>query len=222
MRFPGSRRKPSAHSLHVKSTAVHALVLAAGAARRFGSPKGLADYRGKPLIRHVVDSVIAALATRPYATGLTVVLGPAPDPLRDALQGCSADIIINPRWSDGLSSSLRVGLDSLPFGVSAVLVALGDQALVTSGDYQRLLDVAELNPERPVAAGYHHTDGYHRTVGVPAMFPTHYFERLRALQGDRGAASLLTSDNSVVSVDIPNALFDIDTPEQLAAALAQR
>lgn len=216
MRFPGCRRRPPAHSLHVNSTAVHALVLAAGAARRFGSPKGLADYRGKPLIRHVVDTVIAALATRPYATGLTVVLGTAVDPLRDALQGCSADLIINPRWSDGLSSSLRVGIESLPFGVSAVLVALGDQVLVDSGDYQRLLDVAELNPQRPVAAGYR------QTVGVPAIFPAHYFERLRALQGDRGAGGLLASDNSVVRVDVPNAAVDIDTPEQLAAALAPR
>lgn len=222
MRFPGCRRRPPAHSLHVNSTAVHALVLAAGAARRFGSPKGLADYRGKPLIRHVVDTVLAALATRPYATGLTVVLGTAVDPLRDALQGCSADLIINPRWSDGLSSSLRVGIESLPFGVSAVLVALGDQVLVDSGDYQRLLDVAELNPQRPVAAGYRQTDGSRETVGVPAIFPAHYFERLRALQGDRGAGGLLASDNSVVRVDVPNAAVDIDTPEQLAAALAPR
>ncbi len=188
-------------------------MLAAGAARRFGSPKGLADYRGRPLIRHVVESVSTAIATRGPASAVTVVLGPEPEPLREALSGTGVDIAINERWSDGLSSSLRLGIQSLPPGTSAVLIVLADQALVASDEYQRLLDVARTNPERPIAAAYDDT------VGVPAVFPARYFERLSALQGDRGAGSLLKSDDQVVPIDMPSAAFDIDTPEQLAAAL---
>jgi len=195
---------------------VHALVLAAGAARRFGSPKGLADYRGRPLIRQVVESVSSALASRTPASGVTVVLGPEPERLREALHGTSANIVINELWSDGLSSSIRLGIQSLPTETSAVLIVLADQVLVDSDDYQRLLDVAHMNPERAVAAAYDHT------VGVPAVFPAHYFERLVVLQGDRGAGSLLKSDDRVVAIDMPSAAFDIDTPEQLAAALDQR
>ncbi len=197
----------------MRSTTVHALVLAAGAARRFGSPKGLADYRGRPLIRHVVESVSTAIATRGPASAVTVVLGPEPKPLREALSGTGVDIAINEHWSDGLSSSLRLGIQSLPPGTSAVLIVLADQALVASDEYQRLLDVARTNPERPIAAAYDDT------VGVPAVFPARYFERLSALQGDRGAGSLLKSDDQVVPIDMPSAAFDIDTPEQLAAAL---
>lgn len=188
-------------------------MLAAGAARRFGSPKGLADYRGRPLIRHVVESVSTAIATRGPASAVTVVLGPEPEPLREALSGTEVDIAINERWSDGLSSSLRLGIQSLPPGTSAVLIVLADQVLVASDEYQRLLDVARTNPERPIAAAYDDT------VGVPAVFPARYFERLSALQGDRGAGSLLKSDDQVVPIDMPSAAFDIDTPEQLAAAL---
>lgn len=195
---------------------VHALVLAAGAARRFGSPKGLADYRGRPLIRHIVESVSTALATHAEASGLTVVLGPEPEPLSEALHGTGADIVINERWSDGLSSSLRLGIQSLPPGTSAVLIVLADQVLVASDDYQRLLDVARTHPGRPIAAAYNDT------VGVPAVFPARYFERLGALQGDRGAGGLLKSDDQVVPIDMPSAAFDIDTPEQLAAVLHQR
>ena len=197
----------------MRSTTVHALVLAAGAARRFGSPKGLADYRGRPLIRHVVESVSTAIATRGPASAVTVVLGPEPEPLREALSGTGVDIAINEHLSDGLSSSLRLGIQSLPPGTSAVLIVLADQALVASDEYQRLLDVARTNPERPIAAAYDDT------VGVPAVFPARYFERLSALQGDRGAGSLLKSDDQVVPIDMPSAAFDIDTPEQLAAAL---
>ena len=188
-------------------------MLAAGAARRFGSPKGLADYRGRPLIRHVVESVSTAIATRGPASAVTVVLGPEPEPLREALSGTGVDIAINEHWSDGLSSSLRLGIQSLPPGTSAVLIVLADQALVASDECQRLLDVARTNPERPIAAAYDDT------VGVPAVFPARYFERLSALQGDRGAGSLLKSDDQVVPIDMPSAAFDIDTPEQLAAAL---
>jgi molybdenum cofactor cytidylyltransferase len=144
---------------------------------------------------------------------VTVVLGPEPEPLREALSGTEVDIAINERWSDGLSSSLRLGIQSLPPGTSAVLIVLADQALVASDEYQRLLDVARTNPERPIAAAYDDT------VGVPAVFPARYFERLSALQGDRGAGSLLKSDDQVVPIDMPSAAFDIDTPEQLAAAL---
>jgi len=197
----------------VRSTTVHALVLAAGAARRFGSPKGLADYRGRPLIRHVVESVSTAIATRGPASAVTVVLGPEPEPLREALSGTGVDIAINEHWSDGLSSSLRLGIQSLPPGSTAVLIVLADQALVASDEYQRLLDVARTNPERPIAAAYDDT------VGVPAVFPARYFERLSALQGDRGAGSLLKSDDQVVPIDMPSAAFDIDTPELRAAAL---
>ena len=224
MRYPVYRRKPLAphrapHSHPVGLTTVHALVLAAGGSRRFGSPKALTDFAGRALIRHAVDAVAAALTpdtARLTVSGLTVVLGPEIEPTRDALRDTRAQIVVNEHWTDGLSSSLRTGLQALPSATSAVLIALGDQALLDSADYQRLLDVAAMNPDRPVAARYQ------QTVGVPAVFPARYFKRLAALQGDRGAGSILKSDPDVIALDMPNAAIDIDTPEQLAAALAQR
>lgn len=211
------RRAP--HSHPVGLTTVHALVLAAGGSRRFGSPKILTEFAGRALIRHAVDAVEAALTlpdtARLTVSGVTVVLGPEVESARNALHDTRTQIVVNEHWANGLSSSLRVGLQSLPSGTSAVLIALGDQALLDSADYQRLLDVAAMNPDRPVAARYQ------QTIGVPAVFPARYFEQLAALEGDRGAGSILKSNPEVIALDMPNAAFDIDTPEQLAAALAQ-
>ncbi|PXA94469.1 molybdopterin-guanine dinucleotide biosynthesis protein MobA, partial [Caulobacter sp. D5] len=50
---------------------LEAIVLAAGAASRFGGGKLLADYRGRPLLDHALDTALAA-----PARGVTVVLRP--------------------------------------------------------------------------------------------------------------------------------------------------
>ena len=191
-------------------TTIHALVLAAGAASRFGSPKGLAHYRGRPLIRQVVESVQAAFNTLSNADTVTVILGSEFERLRDALSDCNVRIVINPEWQRGLSSSIHVGIRALPSSTSAVLMALADQVLVRVDDYRRLIEAAIANPDSPIAARYA------EAIGVPAVFPARYFTRLCTLEGDRGAGSLLLADERVVAIDIPNAAFDIDTPEQLA------
>ncbi|MFZ9905195.1 MAG: nucleotidyltransferase family protein [Steroidobacteraceae bacterium] len=191
-------------------TTIHALVLAAGAASRFGSPKGLAHYRGRPLIRQVVESVQAAFNPLSNADTVTVILGSEFERLRDTLSGCNVRIVINPEWQRGLSSSIRVGIRALPSSTSAVLMALADQVLVRVDDYRRLIEAAIANPDSPIAARYA------EAIGVPAVFPARYFTRLCTLEGDRGAGSLLLADERVVAIDIPNAAFDIDTPEQLA------
>ncbi len=194
-------------------TTVHALVLAAGAARRFGSPKGLADYRGRPLVRHVVESLQAALHRRHPNAEVTVVLGSDAERLSAALDGSKARLVINSDWELGLSSSIRAGIRSLPTSTTAVLMTLADQALVSSEDYQNLLVAAHANPHVPAAARYADT------LGVPAVFPAEYFELLCALAGDRGAGGLLQAAEGVIAVDMPSAAFDIDTPEQLATAI---
>lgn len=189
---------------------MRAIVLAAGGSSRFGSAKGLADFRGQPLVRHTTQRVLTAFNAR-----VSVVLGYQHLLMSEALAGLNVDLVINDDWSSGLASSVKAGLDSLPADTAAVMVTLADQALIETADYQRLLVAAADHPDQPIAGRYSHT------LGVPAIFPKRYFEQLYGLQGDRGAGGLLATLTDVMPIDLPIAAMDIDTPDQLVEALGR-
>ena len=192
---------------------LHALVLAAGAARRFGSAKQLLSIQGSPLLLQV-----ASRAAVLVGDDLIVVLGAHAEPIEAQLSGCPGRRIINPAWEEGMGSSLRAGVLALPPACAAVLVLLADQAAVSVADLERLRAAWHAHPERIAAA--HYGEPVPRS-GVPALFPRAWFPALLQLTGDCGARALLARHTDVVQpVPMPNAVLDIDTPEDAARYLA--
>jgi molybdenum cofactor cytidylyltransferase len=183
----------------------HILVLAAGAARRFGSAKQLARIGGETLLQRAV-----ARATEVAGHSVTVVLGAHAADIAPLLRHSPASAIINRHWEEGLASSLRAGVSQLPGSTEAVLVTLADQVAVTGFDLMRLITRWRQQPDWVVAASY---DG---RTGVPAIFPSHAFAALLELRGDAGAQLLLhRMAERCVRVPMPNAAIDVDTPEDL-------
>lgn len=183
---------------------LHVLVLAAGAARRFGSPKQLARIGGQSLLQRAIS-----LATQLAGGGVTVVLGAHARELTPLLKHSPASVLINPHWEEGLASSLRVGVARLP-PCEGVLVTLADQAAITTFDLQRLISAWRSRPEWLVAATY---DGH---TGVPAIFPRQTFPDFGELRGDAGARVILARyADRCLRIPMPNAAIDIDTPEDL-------
>ncbi|HTQ37014.1 MAG TPA: nucleotidyltransferase family protein [Steroidobacteraceae bacterium] len=183
----------------------HVLVLAAGAASRFGSPKQLVRIGGEALLQRAV-----ARATELAGHAVTVVLGAHAAEITPLLRHSSAAVVINRHWQEGLASSLRLGVAQLSGSTEAVLVTLADQAAITAFDLQRLAAAWRRQPDSAIAASYAgHT-------GVPAVFPRHAFPLLLALRGDVGARPVLSQlADRVLRVPMPNAAIDIDTPEDL-------
>ncbi len=191
---------------------LHAVVLAAGASTRFGSPKQLVRLDGRPLLHRAV-----ARAAEVAGQSITVVLGAHADELGPLLRHTSASVIVNRGWSEGLGSSIRVAVRQLPASCEGVLLLLADQAAVTGADLQRLCGLWRRQPHLIAASRY---DG---TVGVPAIFPRSEFSELAALRGDRGAQALLRGrSDRVVAIELANAAVDIDTPEDLLRLTAER
>lgn len=187
------------------------IVLAAGGSRRLGRPKQLVVYRGEMLVQRAV-----AVALPFCGAGITVVTGESASETRNALRGTPANIVFNPGWKDGLSTSLRAAMAAIPYpGIDGVLICLCDQPLVTGEDLASLINVWQTAPDRPAAASYS------GTLGVPAVFPPAYFAALMELSGDTGARSVLQAAEHVSVVSMPGAALDVDTEADLEELLRQ-
>jgi len=191
---------------------LHAIVLAAGASTRFGSPKQLVRVAGRPLLHSAL-----ARAADVAGSAVSVVLGAHAAELTPLLTHSQALIVINRDWREGIASSIRAGVSRLPPSCNAVLLMLADQAAVTAEDLKRLVSAWRRQPDYIVAARYG------MTTGVPAVFPRSVFSDLGALRGDTGARALLQRNpDRVVRVPMASAAIDIDTPEDLLKIHSKR
>lgn len=187
-------------------TGLDVILLAAGSASRFGSAKLLLDVGGRPMLDRALETLLeVALRER-----IVVVLGAHADLLEPRVRPYGVRVVVNPEHASGIASSLRTGISQLKSDCRGVLVALADQVAVNSDDLERLISTWEDAPDRIAAARYD------SVIGVPAIFPAAMRAELANLQGDRGARDLLRHHaTQVVSVPMPSAAVDVDTPEDL-------
>ena len=184
---------------------LHVVVLAAGASRRFGSPKQLVRIDGRPLLHTAVANAVAV-----GGHAVTVVLGSGAANLAPLLRHSPASVLVNRDWAEGIGSSLRTAATTLSGACDGLLVMLADQVAVTADDLRRLAGAWRTRSDSIVAATYA------GTVGVPAIFPRWSFPALIALRGDEGARLLLRRyTDRVLRLPMANAELDIDTPEDL-------
>jgi len=185
------------------------LLLAAGGATRFGSPKVLANYRGEPLVRRAAHLLVPRCPA-----GVHVVVGASAAGVRSALAGDVASgsvaLVDNPDWARGLSTSLVRGVAALPPAADAVLILLCDQPAITGEDLDALISAWQVEPALIAAAGFADR------LGPPVIMPREFWPQLAALRGDQGARSLLEWHAEHTTVLMPHAALDVDTPEDLA------
>ena len=185
------------------------LVLAAGAGRRFGMPKALVVHEGRLLVQRAVGTLRAAGCSRTL-----VVLGAEAERVRAAAPGLT-DVVINPDWSAGMGSSLRVGLAVLA-GTTAgsavgAVVLLVDMPGVTAEAVRRV--IARADAGALVMGGYDGRRGHPVVLGRD-----HWAGVAAAARGDRGARDYLHAHADqlrVVPVGDVADDRDIDVPSDL-------
>src|SRR5580658_5242470 len=112
---------------------LHAIVLAAGASRRFGSPKQLVRFEGQLLVQRAI-----AAATELAGPAVSVVLGAHAAEIVSNLPPGGAGILINRGWQEGIASSIRLAVSRLPGACDGALIMLADQPLVAGSGLTRL------------------------------------------------------------------------------------
>jgi len=196
--------------VHTVQSRVAAIVLAAGESRRFGRLKQLLPWGDDgTLISHAVDIALASRA-RP----VVVVLGCQADACRRAIEGRPVQVVVNPDWVEGQSSSVRAGLAVLPENISATLFHLADQPQVTSTVMDAMIE-RHANTLAPVV-----WPTYQGQRGNPVLFDRVTFSELERLTGDTGGKPILMAYERAnqaqrVAVDEPGVLLDIDAPEDI-------
>lgn len=183
-----------------------ALLLAGGRAVRFGAPKLLAHFRGRPLVAHAVASLREA-GLHPLAV---VRLGDAE--LAEVLRKLDCEVIETDRAERGMGASLAAGVEATA-DAPGWLVALGDMPLVRA-ETVRAVNAAlgTSSIAIPVLP-----DGRR---GHPVGFASALREELLALDGDVGARSIVqrhAAQVATITVDDPGIVADVDMPGDIEA-----
>jgi molybdenum cofactor cytidylyltransferase len=194
---------------------VAAVVLAAGQSRRMGPVnKLLMDIDGVPLVRRTVAALRESKVSQ-----VIVVTGHQEPEVRAALRDLQVEIIHNPRYADGLSTSLKAGIDALAPDIAAAVIGLGDMPGVTAAHVDRL--ISGFDPEGDKAIGVPVHNGKR---GNPVLWARRFFEDMHGVSGDVGAKALIGANESLVyEVEFGDTavLTDLDTPEQWSDYLSK-
>jgi molybdenum cofactor cytidylyltransferase len=124
---------------------VSAVVLAAGMSTRMGRNKLLLSFRDKPLVVHAVGTLLASKVGE-----IIVVLGHESEKVWEQLEAYASQVsnggqrsrvrlVKNPDYRDGLSTSVRTGVQAVSAEAGAIMIYLADQPLIEPGDVDRII-----------------------------------------------------------------------------------
>src|SRR5437762_10770370 len=122
------------------------IILAAGGSARLGSPKQLLDFEERSLIRRATETAVSC-----RFGPICIVLGADAERSCDEIHDLPVEIVINDLWKNGISTSIRSGLERLVEiepEISAVIFTLCDQPLVNSDTLVALVQTFKIQNTR--------------------------------------------------------------------------
>jgi molybdenum cofactor cytidylyltransferase len=190
---------------------VTGLVLAAGGSSRLGQPKQLLPYGSGTLLDHAVET-----ARKSGFDQLIVALGGSSGEVRRRVDLSGAEVVENPDFGEGCSSSIAAGLSAIDPRSELMVLMLGDQPGVTPATVRALIAACD---EDTVLAACRYDDGR----GHPLAFGKALFGDLRELHGDKAVWKLMDRQaDEVVEARIPGPVpRDVDTRSDYEAVLAE-
>ena len=192
-------------------TNIGAIILAAGTSTRMGKPKLLLPFKGTPLITYP-----HLLALQNNLDPIVCITGRYDELIKNALMPWQERVTIqfNPHYENGMSFSLKEGIQAVKGKVDAVMIFLGDQPLVPNEVIETMIQQfiackdEGIKIIRPL---------YNQQMGHPILFDSSLFDAFEALHGDEGGKSIIGVNQEYLKlIHFPNSDWglDIDTPEE--------
>jgi molybdenum cofactor cytidylyltransferase len=190
---------------------IWAMILAAGESKRMGQPKLLLPFREKTIIETVVETVVSS-----KVDNTLVVLGSERKKIENKLNKFPVKIVFNPKFRQGMLSSVHCGFKTLPDETQAVMVVLGDQPTISKEIIVRIIDAYQKTGKGIVLPVYKKNRGH------PVIIDMKYKGEVEALSSDIGLRGTVYShpeDILEVAVDTAAILQDIDDEGDYRRAL---
>jgi molybdenum cofactor cytidylyltransferase len=203
---------------------ISAIILAAGESSRFPGNKMTHELsiKGvkKPMIAHTVDAFLSISDI----DEAIVVLGKDPCSIVEALEGGPRlKFVVNPKYKEGMSSSVKVGVEAVAKYADIVLIHPGDVPFISPESIEALLkrakDLKRVGINSFVLVPVYGDKGGHPLLISKELIPEVLTigEETRGLKGFLRKARSAGFVTNVYLNDI-GVLFDIDTPEDLERA----
>jgi molybdenum cofactor cytidylyltransferase len=194
-------------------TNIHAIILAAGESKRMKEPKMLLPFGGKTIIEKVIENVTASEIDK-----IIVVLGSGSDKIMEMIGNLPVMHCFNDEYKEGMLSSVKCGLRSLPEKFDAVIIFPGDQPMISPEIINRLIEAFRKSGKGIMMPVFNNKRGH------PLLVSSGYREEIDKLdksEGLRALAGKFHHDVLEVEVDTSEILRDIDTPEDYINELNQ-
>jgi molybdenum cofactor cytidylyltransferase len=182
---------------------VAAILLAAGRSERMGAFKPLLPFGDKTVIENCIDYL-----RRGGVETIVVVLGHRADDVRKQLANTPVRFAVNPDPDSEMSVSIACGVQQLPAGTRATLVALTDQPAIPSEVVATLIETWKKTGAKLIVPEYEGRGGH------PVLVDLGFRDELLTLDQKHGLRALFDAHREQVRrvpVESPYIARDIDT-----------
>jgi len=194
--------------LNSNSTDPIPIVLAAGKGERFEGLKQLTEVDGEPVLQLVLQSI----SKIDWGLSPLLVLGHEKERIKNAVDTCGFKVIENDDWQQGLSTSLKSGINAAPRNASGYLFFLGDMPLISSDIIKVVLNRAD-SGSSIVAPSYQGKRGF------PVYLSRQWEENLLTeISGDKGAREIIRKNPdqlTLINTENRGVIMDLDEKSDL-------